>query len=114
MKSPRRSYAPRRILSGMAVEGRALRHSRPFRRMFFGQFVSLIGSQITIVAVPYQVYQLTHSPALVGLLGLVQVVPLITVSVVGGTLADQHDRRTLLLITQSALLVCSALLAWGA
>ena len=79
-----------------------------------GQLVSLVGRQITVVAVPYQVYRLTGSAALVGLLGLAQVVPLIGVSLLAGGLADRFDRRLLLLTTQALLGLCSLALLLGA
>src|SRR5438309_1845581 len=100
-------------LRSLAVDTGALR-SRPYRRLWTGQLVSLIGRQITVVAVPFQVYTLTHSPLAVGLLGLVQVVPLVTFSVSAGVIADRMDRRRLLLITQLCLAVCSGVLALGA
>ncbi len=52
------------------VDLRPLRH-RDFRLLFWGQLVSYLGSQVTLVAVPFQVYQLTHAPVAVGLLGLI-------------------------------------------
>lgn len=76
--------------------------------------VSLVGRQITVVAVPYQVYLLTRSAVMVGLLGLAQAVPLITVSLVGGGIADRVDRRRLLLVTQALLGACSLTLLIGA
>jgi MFS family permease len=101
-------------LTGVAVDIGALRESKPFRRLSAGQVVSLIGRQITTVAVPYQVYTMTGSPVLVGLLGVAQVVPLISVSLAGGSIADRVDRRRLLLVTQMLLGLCSLALLLGA
>jgi MFS family permease len=101
-------------LTGVAVDLGALRESRPFRRLSAGQAVSLVGRQITVVAVPYQVYTATRSPVLVGLLGLAQVVPLISVSLALGGIADRVDRRHLLLVTQALLGLCSGALLVGA
>jgi MFS family permease len=101
-------------LSGVAVDIGSLRESKAFRRLSAGQLVSLIGRQITTVAVPYQVYVMTRSPVLVGLLGVAQVVPLVTVSIAGGSIADRVDRRHLLLVTQLLLGLCSAALLVGA
>lgn len=92
----------------------ALRESPAFRALFAGQLVSMVGRQVTVVAVPYQVYRMTHSAFAVGALGLVQVVPLISVALVAGTLADRIDRRRLLIVTQLLLGACSLLLALGA
>ncbi|MGZ4682726.1 MAG: MFS transporter [Acidimicrobiales bacterium] len=77
-----------------------LRESRQFRLLYLGQIVSSIGSGVTVVAAPLQVYQLTSSSVMVGLLGLAQVLPLILGSLVGGALADAHDRRRVLLLAQ--------------
>jgi MFS family permease len=95
-----------------AVDVRPLRASRDFRRLWFGTGISAIGSQITTVAIPYQVYQLTGSTLLVGLLGVAALVPLLTVPLYGGAVADAVDRRRLLLFSDLALaLVTVALLA---
>jgi MFS family permease len=91
------------------VDVRPLRH-RDFRLLFVGQLVSMLGSQITYVAVPYQVFELTHSPLLVGLLGIVELVPVLALSMVGGLIADHGDRRTIVLSTELVFAVLSSLL----
>lgn len=111
---PSRSRRLSTALTGVAVDIGALRESKPFRRLTAGQLVSLVGRQITTVAVPYQVYTTTGSPVLVGLLGLAQVVPLISVSLAGGIIPDRVDRRRLLLVTQALLALCSLALLVGA
>jgi len=103
-----------RRLRHLALDISPLRDSRQFRFLFIGQLISLIGRQITVVAVPYQVYVLTHSSLRVGLLGLVQLVPFIVFSLVAGTVADQVDRRRLLLLTQFLLAITSSLFVLGA
>ena len=82
----------------LLVDITPLRRSRDFRKLFTGQVISYLGSQMTAVAAPYQVYRLTHSSLMVGLLGLAVLVPLVLGSLVGGALADQYDRRRLLLL----------------
>lgn len=104
----------RRSLRGLAVDVRPLRDSAPFRRLFAGQLVSLVGRQITVVAVSFQVYSLTHSPFAVGALGLVQAVPLIAFSLLSGAVTDRIDRRRILMVTQLCLAACSAALLAGA
>lgn len=104
----------RRAVRTLAVDVRPLRDSAPFRRLFAGQLVSLIGRQITVVAVPYQVYSQTHSPLAVGALGLVQALPLIAFSLLAGAVTDRIDRRRILMVTQLCLAVCSAALLFGA
>jgi MFS family permease len=92
----------------LRVDTRPLRH-RAFRNLWLGQIVSTLGGEIAVVAVPYQVYRLTGSTALVGLLGLASLVPLLVVPLVGGALADALDRRTVVLATEAALAVTAAL-----
>jgi MFS family permease len=91
-----------------------LRESPAFRRLWIGQTISVIGGELSFVAIPYQVFQLTHSTLAVGLLGFCTLVPLVCVPLVGGTLADAVDRRRLLLQTEVALVVVTLLLAVNA
>jgi MFS family permease len=87
-----------------------LRH-RDYRLLYVGQAVSLLGTMITYVALPYQMYRLTGSTLAVGLLGLAELVPLLTTAFVGGLLADAVDRRRMALATDAALAAGSATLA---
>jgi MFS family permease len=80
-----------------------LRKYRHFRRLWAGQVVSGFGSQLTLVAVSFQAYGLTHSTLVVGLIGVAQLVPLLIGAVWGGTLADAMDRRKVLILTQVAM-----------
>jgi MFS family permease len=95
----------RELLARVAIDTRPLKTSRPFRWLWLGQMVSYIGSQVVGVAVPYQVYQLTGSTLQVGLVSFVELVPLLTLTLVGGSIADAVDRRRLLLWTESLLLL---------
>jgi MFS family permease len=104
----------RRRLRRLAVDTGALRESVPFRRLWVGHLVSLAGRQITVVAVPFQVYSLTGSPLAVGAIGLVQAICLIGASLGAGAITDRLDRRSILLVTQLSLASCSGLLALGA
>jgi MFS family permease len=88
-----------------------LRVSRDFRALIAGLGVSTLGTQLTQVAVPYQVYAITHSSLDVGLVSLVQLFPLIFGSLLGGTLVDAMDRRRLLLIVETLGAAMSAALA---
>jgi MFS family permease len=101
-------------LRSIAVDTTALRESRDFRLLTIGGLVTGLGEQAAIVALPYQVYVLTHSPFLVGLIGLIELVPLIGLSLVGGAIADRMDRRRLLLLSQIALVLAGGGLAAGA
>jgi len=91
-----------------------LRRSRDLRCLFAGQLLSTLGAQLTTVAVPYQVYELTHSSLDVGLASLAQVLPLIAGGLLGGSLADAADRRRVLIGAQLLTLLCSAGLAVNA
>jgi MFS family permease len=84
---------------------------RDFRLIWFGQFVSTLGTQIQTVALAWLVYDLTGSAAALGAVGLARAIPMILLSLFGGTLADQVDRRRLLIVSQSILATFSALLA---
>src|SRR6185369_872532 len=98
----------------MLLDVTPLRRHRDFRLLFFGQFVSYFGSMITYVAVPYQVYQLTASSLAVGLLGTVQLVPLLLFGLWGGAYADAMDRRRLLIGAEVLLALVSLELAVNA
>jgi MFS family permease len=75
-----------------------------------GNFVSGLGTQAALVALPYQVYVQTHSALLTGLLGAVELGPLVAMALLGGALADRSDRRRLLLLDQIGLVAVSAAL----
>ncbi len=92
----------------LRVDTRPFRH-RGFRNLWLGQAISTIGGEIGVVAVPYQVYTLTHSTALVGLLGVASLVPLLVVPLIGGALADALDRRTVLLRTETGMALVTGL-----
>ncbi len=91
-----------------------LRVSRDFRLLFAGGAVSYVGSMITYVALPFQLKELTGSYLQVGLLGAVEVVPLIVFGLWGGALADALDRRRVVVWTEVAFTVLSAVLVVNA
>ena len=88
-----------------------LRESVAFRRLWAGTTVSSVGGALASFAVILQVYELTHSPFAVGLLGVAQVVPTLAVGLLGGSVTDAVDRRKLVLVTTSCLAAVSAALA---
>src|ERR1700722_10931735 len=85
-----------------------VRKYRDFRRLWIGQSISNIGNQLTVVAVSYQTYLITHSTLMVGLIGLVQLAPSLFGSLFGGSIADAIDRRLVVICAQFALAVTSA------
>jgi MFS family permease len=102
-----------KLLRAATVDIRPLRR-RDFRLLFIGQLVSFFGSMITYVALPFQIFQLTRSPFAVGALGLVELGPLLAFAFLGGALADARDRRAMVLLTELAFTLMSALLAGNA
>ncbi len=91
-----------------------LRVSRDFRLLFLGKSVSDFGDEIVAVAVPFEVYRLTHSTLAVGLLGLAQLLPVLILPIVGGAAADAIERRRLTIITHLILAGMSLLMAVNA
>lgn len=85
-------------------------NNQDYRYLYLGQFISLIGNMLTYVALPYQVYHLTHSSLAVGNIGLVQLIPLLITSLWGGALADKIDRKKLLLYAEFGMALMSFLL----
>ena len=90
-----------------------LRRNRKFRLLFMGQSISFIGNMVTMVALPYQIYHLTRSTLMVGLLSLAQLIPMLVTALIGGALADRHHRRMLILWSETLLAVGCAGLAWN-
>jgi MFS family permease len=90
----------RKGLRRFVVDVTPLRASRDFRRLWLGQGLSYVLGEVTYVALPYQVYQLTKSTFAVGAIGLVELVPLLSLTFIGGAAADALDRRRLLVWTE--------------
>ena len=82
-----------------------------FRALWTGQFISMIGSQMQLVAINWHLYVLTHSALAIGLVGLVRVGPIIACSLLGGVVADATDRKKMILGTQVVMLSCAVCLA---
>lgn len=100
--------APRRGWRRWAMDTRPLR--RPaYRRLWSSTIVTAVGSQLTAVAVPKQIYDITGSSAWVGYASLAGLVPMVVFALWGGAIADVVDRRKLLLVTNSGIAVTSVL-----
>jgi MFS family permease len=91
-----------------------LKRNHDFRLLYAGQLFSLLGSNLTIVAVPFQVYRETHSSLWVGIASLIQLPFLITGSLWGGAMGDRRDKRTLMQMSAAVLGLLSAALAVNA
>jgi len=97
---PKRSWGPWKAM-----------RNRNYALLFWGQLISSTGTQMQIVAVAWQVYLLTHSAIALGVLGLVQAIPRLIFSMIGGVFADVFDRRKMLLVIEVVLAATSAALA---
>jgi MFS family permease len=89
---------------------RALRH-RNFRLFFFGQMISLVGTWMQTIAQQWLVYRLTGSATMLGVVSLVGVLPLLPMSLWGGSLADRFPRRSIITVTQTTMMVLAFILA---
>lgn len=98
-------------LHRIAVDIEPLRVHHDFRNIVAGQLINSLGSQITQIALPYQVYVLTGSPIAIGGLATVQLVALLSFSLMGGAIIDSVERRRLLICTEICLCGVSAALA---
>jgi MFS family permease len=98
----------------LLVDISPLRTSREFRFLYAGQMISLLGSNLTVVAVPYQVYFQTHSSLWVGLASAIQLPFLIVGALWGGAMGDRVDKRVLMLVSAVVLGLTSAALAINA
>ena len=95
---------------------KALQH-RNFRLIWIGQLVSMAGSMMQSAAILWHVSVLVEPGRrglALGLVGLVRVVPIVVFSLIAGVVADAHDRRRLMLVTQTGMAVSAALLSWVA
>jgi MFS family permease len=101
----------------MARTGRLLADIRPlrehpaFRRLWIGTTLSAVGGALTTFGVPLQVYDITRSPFAVGAIGIAQVIPTVTIGLLGGAVADAVDRRKLVLVASTCNAAVSAGLA---
>jgi predicted MFS family arabinose efflux permease len=101
---------PGRIL----VDTTPLRESRDFRLLFIGQLISVIGTQLTVVAIPYQVYSMTHSTLQVGAISLAQLFPFLAGALSAGPIGDSVDKRWIMLWTSLAMMLTSGAMAVNA
>ncbi|MCK7625288.1 MFS transporter [Streptomyces sp. RS10V-4] len=98
-------------VSRALIDVAPLRASRAFRRLWAGQTLSGFGAQMTLVAVMFQVWRMTHSTTWTGVVALAQAVPLIGLGLFAGSLADRVDRRACYVVMTAGQAGCSVLLA---
>lgn len=94
----------------MLLDITPLKISRDYRLLFFGQLISFFGSMMTFIIVPWQMYQLTNSNAMVGYIFLVEFFPMFFLAFVGGAFADALDKRKMLRLTEIGQTVVTAIL----
>jgi MFS family permease len=93
----------------MLIDIKPLLKYRDFRLLYLGQFVSWFGNMLVYVALPYQIYSLTHSSLAVGMVGVVELIPLLITALWGGALADKLERRKILIVAEIGLCIISGL-----
>ena len=84
---------------------------RDYRLHLLGQLISITGTQMQLVALNWHIYELTHSAAALGMIGLVRFVPILIFSLIGGSFADVHNRKRILFISQATMMLFSGILA---
>jgi MFS family permease len=104
----------RRALRAVALDAGLLRRRRDYRLLMGGQFVSLAGSELTLVAIMFQTFELTDSSLAVGLLGVAEFAPILVLALVGGALADAFDRRRLVMLAEAGSAVVAGALVLNA
>src|SRR6478672_9731975 len=106
----REGPARRGLMSALVIDHTPLAASRDYRLLFIGQFVSGFGAAIGYVVLPWQMYRLTRSTFAVGMLGVVEFVPMLVIALIGGALADYIDRRRLALLAELGMMTACIIL----
>ena len=94
-------------MAKFAVDLSPLRKYPDLRAIFFSGLVTRFGSALTLVAMPFQIKELTHSYIDVGLMGAIEIIPLIIFALYGGVLADSVDRKKMIWLCEAAALFIS-------
>lgn len=98
----------------MFINVKPLMKYRDFRLLYIGQFLSFMGSMVSYVAIPYQVYELTKDNKIVGFVSLAQLIPVLLFGIIGGAYADRLNRRKLLLVSEILMCLFVGLFTWNA
>ncbi len=98
----------------MLINIKPLMKYRDFRLLYIGQFLSFMGSMVSYVAIPYQVYELTKDNKIVGFVSLAQLIPVLLFGIIGGAYADRLNRRKLLLISEVLMCIFIGIFTWNA
>lgn len=81
-----------------------------FRAFITGRFFLTFAIQMQSVIIGWQVYALTHDPFSLGLIGLAEAIPFISMALLAGHVADRHNRRIIIILTASAYVICAGIL----
>ncbi len=87
---------------------------RDYRCLFLGQLISFIGTMITYMALPFQIYELIHSTFSMGIIGVIELIPLLITGFIGGAAADTMDRKKLLIVCECFIMLIVLILAINA
>lgn len=98
-------------MARLLVDTTPLKVSPAFRRLWWGLGVSNFGAQMTVIAIGLEVYDISGSTFMVGMLGLCALIPLVALGLYGGALVDSHDRRKVALLSSLVLWICTLALA---
>ncbi|MEY4323283.1 MAG: hypothetical protein RL410_1064 [Actinomycetota bacterium] len=101
-------------LRRIQIDVTALRESADFRRVFTASTISMMGSWITYVTIPLQVKLITNSYAAVGLIGLIELLPMFVFGLIGGAIADTKNRKLIVILTETALMLATGILFFNA
>jgi len=101
-------------MARLAMDLSPLKKYRDFRLIFTAGLFSYFGSMITFVALPFQVKELTNSFWAVGLIGMVEIIPLTIFGLYGGVLADHVDRKKMIWFTEFGTLIATLVLFFNA
>ncbi len=93
--------------SFMFLDISPLKKYKDYRYIFIGQFISIIGNMMTYVAVPYQVYELTHSSSMVGNISIIQLFSVVIFAIFGGAYADRINRKKIIISGEIIMILCS-------
>lgn len=102
-----------RLVKAIAIDITPLTTSRDFRLLYIGQVFTYFGSMMRFAILPWQMYELTKSSFAVGMLGLVEFVPMFFAAFIGGALADYIDRKRLIWLTETGMAITAGILIFN-
>src|SRR5262249_34843710 len=104
----------RGLMGALVIDHTPLAAPRDYRLLFIGPFVSAFGAPVGSFVLPWPMFRLTRSTFAVGMLGVVEFVPMLVIALIGGALADYIDRRRLVVLAESGMMIACVILALNA